>query len=1156
MKNHKTHAIAASRLLGLALAAAILGLLASCGAVDGTLVLSLAQDRTAFTTILPAAITTADEYDVVLGSTTYTQTDLAKPITGLVPGSYALLVRAYSGTGGSRVLVASSDSGTIDIKVGDNNIVVTLKPTQTTGSGTGTLKAVFTWPDGPDQVTWSVTDMGTNAQLEGSQFMALDSGYAGKITQDLVGATNSMTVNGLVLGSGNYWFRLHFWKDADKDTVLDADEEYAIITLGTQIYDNLASGNLVTPIAITADDLSQVPEAPTTLAYQAFYNPQDTGNLTFTFTWEDNSLNEIGYRIYKGTTLVASTSMDFAKVTLSSSEFMAMAADFSVVAVNRVGESAPCTVQYVPATGVTLSENTYDFDIDVGGSHTLTATLPAASGSAYPQSVTWVSDKPGVVQVVNGELYPVKPGVATITGYAPNGYNQSCVVTVRGLVVAWDFENMSTGGLYSPVPPNTGNADFILNPNTSDGSVRIVSDESLGRVLDLSNSGSYNRFATIGDTTSGTTLAQFADQPAPWTVSAWIMVKNSAAVSQALVSQSTGWAGLRVKGGTSPTVYGVTNSSDMSYAVNSPGADIWQHVAFVNDGSRIDLYVNGVSAGSLTETSAYGLGLPMHIIGAASGGLSDLFGGYVDELRFYNKALGATAVAALPNISTRFFAGGIGTDVGNPYLVSTPVQLNHVRYFPERAYSQTADITNLSTSYSDWTPIAGFTGTYDGNLHYIGDLASSQGGLFGSTSGATLTEIRLKNASVNASTGNVGLLVNQATNTAISRSSSSGSVSSSGSGIGGLVGDVSGGTISQSYSTASVQGYEKVGGLVGNNNGGSNVAISDCYATGAVTGTGTDNYVIAGLLGSGNGSSGLSNSYATGAVTASSAGQGLVGYTGASVTSAYFDLGGTGVSSSYGGGTAKSTSAILAQATYTGWDFASTWSITEGVSFPWLQWQVEDTAAIPKNPMVRLSLENNSNDTAGFLTAPWHGIENSVAYDNNSGYYQEGAYSVFFDGSTSYVSVGTGQTLPAEFTITMWIMPGSNASDAMLFSNQGGSANAPGFSLYLSASATIGVQMGNGSTSGTSTDGTTLTSSVWHHVALTKASDGTMRLYVNKSNGNSADYLDGISLASIYNGPFYLGSYLTSGGKYAGYIDDFRIYPRVLSAAEITALTP
>ncbi len=108
--------------------------------------------------------------------------------------------------------------------------------------------------------------------------------------------------------------------------------------------------------------------------------------------------------------------------------------------------------------------------------------------------------------------------------------------------------------------------------------------------------------------------------------------------------------------------------------------------------------------------------------------------------------------------------------------------------------------------------------------------------------------------------------------------------------IGGLVGFING-TVSRSFSMASVQGEYEVGGLVGNNSG----TVRQSYSRGNVSGSSGD---IGGLLG-GAGTT-TTESYSTGSVSGGTYTGGLVGYDGYSggFGNDYWDLDSSGVSDS------------------------------------------------------------------------------------------------------------------------------------------------------------------------------------------------------------------------------------------------------------------
>lgn len=198
-----------------------------------------------------------------------------------------------------------------------------------------------------------------------------------------------------------------------------------------------------------------------------------------------------------------------------------------------------------------------------------------------------------------------------------------------------------------------------------------------------------------------------------------------------------------------------------------------------------------------------------------------------------------------------------------------------------------ADLKNMSTSGkymlvndidlsgTTWTPLflnKEFTGTLDGNGYKIKNLkvdyssstnSSSYASLLGRTKGATIKNLGIQLNSINSSGGYIGALAGMAQNTTISNCYVTGGTVSSQGGtvVGGLVGCFSG-TMTNSYSTATVwTSNTTAGGLVGLMTSGS---ISSSYATGPVT---ANKGYVGGFAGSMNNGS-ITNSYSTGTVNA------------------------------------------------------------------------------------------------------------------------------------------------------------------------------------------------------------------------------------------------------------------------------------------------
>jgi len=188
--------------------------------------------------------------------------------------------------------------------------------------------------------------------------------------------------------------------------------------------------------------------------------------------------------------------------------------------------------------------------------------------------------------------------------------------------------------------------------------------------------------------------------------------------------------------------------------------------------------------------------------------------------------------------------------------------------------------------------------------------------------------------------------------------------------VGGLVGDNNGGSVSRSYSTGSVTGGDFVGGLIGVNRGNANNSYSTCNVSG--------DWAIGGLMGAIHGGT-VSNSYSAATVTGRSRVGGLAGeltsgtvskcYSSGSVTgdsdvggllginfhgtvsNSFWDVQTSGMEES-NGGTGKTTAEMQSIGAFSGagWDITAVanpgvrntayiWNMVDGETYPFLSWE-------------------------------------------------------------------------------------------------------------------------------------------------------------------------------------------------------------------------
>ena len=205
----------------------------------------------------------------------------------------------------------------------------------------------------------------------------------------------------------------------------------------------------------------------------------------------------------------------------------------------------------------------------------------------------------------------------------------------------------------------------------------------------------------------------------------------------------------------------------------------------------------------------------------------------------------------------------IGSSAKNPILINDETDLRAL------ATDVNAGDNKLNKHYKlindilltgDWTPIGNwasnnsnyhFCGTFDGNGKEIHGLSvtgdNDYAGLFGVIgANGTVTSLGVSGTVNGASNvGGIAGLVNN--NGKIEHCWASVSVSGTGSNIGGVAGTVRG-TVTNCYATGAVSGTNSVGGVAGYVGG----ALTNCYATGDVTGNdnvgGVAGYVFSGTL--------------------------------------------------------------------------------------------------------------------------------------------------------------------------------------------------------------------------------------------------------------------------------------------------------------------
>jgi filamentous hemagglutinin family protein len=271
--------------------------------------------------------------------------------------------------------------------------------------------------------------------------------------------------------------------------------------------------------------------------------------------------------------------------------------------------------------------------------------------------------------------------------------------------------------------------------------------------------------------------------------------------------------------------------------------------------------------------------------------------------------------------------------------------------------------SNVSNSYSLATIFAGATSQYIGGLigqagagvsnsyHATGSVTAGAtstyvGGLIGYSLGSVSHAYNTASVIIGA-TGSSdfgGLIGYSAGNVYYSYNTGAITAGAAVTNVGGLVG-VGFGTINNSYSsgliTTGATGSTNIGGLVGF----AGNDITNSYSNSSIS-AGAANNNVGGLVGQNNAI--ISNTYSTGNVAAGAGSTflgGLVGLNNTTVNNSFWDIQTSGQLAS-SGGAGKTTAEMMQQTTFCPsgncsgdlihFDFANTWGIVNGVTYPFL----------------------------------------------------------------------------------------------------------------------------------------------------------------------------------------------------------------------------
>lgn len=149
-----------------------------------------------------------------------------------------------------------------------------------------------------------------------------------------------------------------------------------------------------------------------------------------------------------------------------------------------------------------------------------------------------------------------------------------------------------------------------------------------------------------------------------------------------------------------------------------------------------------------------------------------------------------------------------------------------------------------------------------------------------------------------------------------------------------------------------------------------------------------------------------------------------------------------------------------------------------------------------------------------------------------------GGSSLYLDGS-SYLST-TNTYFKSDWTIECWIKTNSTAIMTIISQEVGNFANSQSFLLNI-ASPTPSIDYYNSSIGGSAAminNNTNVLDNQWHHLALVR---NKFNAYLYSDGLLKATYSDWKALNISNNAPFVIGSHISYGRSYTGYMDSFRI---------------
>jgi Concanavalin A-like lectin/glucanases superfamily len=276
--------------------------------------------------------------------------------------------------------------------------------------------------------------------------------------------------------------------------------------------------------------------------------------------------------------------------------------------------------------------------------------------------LTFATSPAGRRVTVNGSSLT---GPQTVVSWEAYQLNVDAPAQVDGSGQAWQWQAWSDGGakahaIVTPAAPATYTAAFERGSAVRPGLVAAYNfDEGAGTIAaDLSGNGNTASLSGAAWTPAGKNAGaisfdgtddslSIADAPtldltAGMTLSAWVRPTGGSTYRTVLFKERTGglaYALYAQTGGNGPSGHAwIGGAEPRARATSQIAGSTWTHLAATYDGADIRLYVGGVLAVSAPATGPIGTSTgPLRIGG--NGVVSEWFGGQIDDVRVYDRAL-------------------------------------------------------------------------------------------------------------------------------------------------------------------------------------------------------------------------------------------------------------------------------------------------------------------------------------------------------------------------------------------------------------------------------------------------------------------------------------------------------------------------------------